>query len=281
MKPDEDEQTFGSADDQSQLRTDWHTHHLMIVTCEDRSGSWIVTWKHTVPYSSTQKQKLLHILSQVISEQIRSAVTTATQLTVVWVVSYDVVSSAPVPQKKSGISGARHNVAVPSDVGLWPSQTRHHVPVAKNDLGQLSCIGETSPLDNKVQLEYKIHLQRTIKNMWNTTNQFQWNILGSSCPRSHRPGCSGCRLSPRSSVCWSGCSGPPGLWSDAYSHLSCSLHWSQEMFQELIGAKRKMNLVCGPEVCSLTNERVHLNGQMMSLLQGVSWSSTKAWEVYK
>ena len=39
-------------------------------------------------------------------------------LTVVWVVPNNVVSSTPVPQKKSGISGAGHDVAVSSDVGL-------------------------------------------------------------------------------------------------------------------------------------------------------------------
>ena len=62
----------------------------------------------------------------------------ATQLTVVGVVSDDVVPSAPVPQKKSGVSGARHDVAVSSDVGLGPGQTRNYVPVAEHDLGQLS-----------------------------------------------------------------------------------------------------------------------------------------------
>lgn len=65
-------------------------------------------------------------------------------LTVVRVVPYNVVSSAPVPQKKSGVSGAWHDVAVSSDVGLWSGQTRHHVPVAEDYLGQLSCGEEGS-----------------------------------------------------------------------------------------------------------------------------------------
>lgn len=60
-------------------------------------------------------------------------------LTVIRVVAYDVVSSTPVPQKQGGISGAGHDVAVSSDVGLRPGQTRDHIPVAKNNLGQLSC----------------------------------------------------------------------------------------------------------------------------------------------
>lgn len=60
-------------------------------------------------------------------------------LTVVRVVSNDVVSSAPVPQQESGISGAWHDVTVSSDVGLGPGQTSHHIPVAENNLSQLSC----------------------------------------------------------------------------------------------------------------------------------------------
>ena len=60
-------------------------------------------------------------------------------LTVVGIVPDDVMPSAPVPQKKSRISGARHNVAVPSDIGLGPGQTGHHIPVTKHYLGELSC----------------------------------------------------------------------------------------------------------------------------------------------
>lgn len=58
-----------------------------------------------------------------------------TSLTVIRVISYNMMSSTPVPQKKSSVSGAGHDVAVSSDVGLWPGQACHHVPVAKNNLG--------------------------------------------------------------------------------------------------------------------------------------------------
>lgn len=60
-------------------------------------------------------------------------------LTVVGIVPNNVVPSAPVPQKKSGVPGSRHDVAVPSDVRLRPGQTRHHIPVAKDNLSELSC----------------------------------------------------------------------------------------------------------------------------------------------
>ena len=55
-------------------------------------------------------------------------------LTAVRVVPYDVVSPAPVPEQKGGITRPRHNVAVPTNVRLRPGQARHHVPVAEYNL---------------------------------------------------------------------------------------------------------------------------------------------------
>lgn len=60
-------------------------------------------------------------------------------LTVVGIVSDNVVPPAPVPQQQRGISGTRDDVAVATDVRLGSGQTRHHVPVTKDDLGQLAC----------------------------------------------------------------------------------------------------------------------------------------------
>lgn len=59
-------------------------------------------------------------------------------LTVVGIVSDNVVPPTPVPQQQGGISGAGDDVAVTADVRLRPGQTRHHVPVTKDDLGQLA-----------------------------------------------------------------------------------------------------------------------------------------------
>lgn len=64
-------------------------------------------------------------------------ISTVTSLTVIGVIAYNMMPSTPVPQEKSGVSGAGHNVAVSSDVGLWSGQAGHHVPVAENYLGQL------------------------------------------------------------------------------------------------------------------------------------------------
>ncbi len=57
-------------------------------------------------------------------------------LTVVGIVSDDVVSSAPVPQQKGCISWARDNVAITSNVGLGSRKTGHHIPVTKHDLSE-------------------------------------------------------------------------------------------------------------------------------------------------
>ncbi len=57
-------------------------------------------------------------------------------LTVVGIVSDDVVPSAPVPQQKGCISWARDNVAITSNVGLGSCKTSHHIPVTKHDLSE-------------------------------------------------------------------------------------------------------------------------------------------------
>lgn len=59
-------------------------------------------------------------------------------LTVIGVVSDNMVSPAPVPQQEGGVPGTGDDVAVAPNVGFWPGQTRHHVPVTKDDLGQLA-----------------------------------------------------------------------------------------------------------------------------------------------
>lgn len=53
--------------------------------------------------------------------------------------SNTVVLSVPVPQQQGGISGARQDVAVSTDVRLRASQTRHHVTVPEHDLSQFAC----------------------------------------------------------------------------------------------------------------------------------------------
>lgn len=58
-------------------------------------------------------------------------------LTVVGIVSDDVVSSAPVPQQKGCISRAGDDVAITPNVGLRSRKTSHHIPVAKHDLSEL------------------------------------------------------------------------------------------------------------------------------------------------
>lgn len=59
-------------------------------------------------------------------------------LTVIGVVTDDMVSPTPVPEKKSCVPGPRNDVAVSSDVRFRPGQTRHHIPVAKNYLCQFA-----------------------------------------------------------------------------------------------------------------------------------------------
>lgn len=59
-------------------------------------------------------------------------------LTVIGIVSNNVVPPAPVPQQQGGIPGTGDDVAVPADVRLRSGQTRHHVPVTKDDLRQLA-----------------------------------------------------------------------------------------------------------------------------------------------
>lgn len=59
-------------------------------------------------------------------------------LTVVGIVSDDMVPPTPVPQQQGGISGTRDDVAVTADVRLRSGQARHHVPVTKDDLCQLA-----------------------------------------------------------------------------------------------------------------------------------------------
>lgn len=59
-------------------------------------------------------------------------------LTVIGIVSNNVVPPAPVPQQQGGVSGTGDDVAVASDVRLRSGQTRHHVPVTKDDLCQFA-----------------------------------------------------------------------------------------------------------------------------------------------
>lgn len=56
-----------------------------------------------------------------------------------WALSNAAVLSVPVPQQQGGISGARQDVAVSSDVRLGASQTRHHITMPKHYLSQFAC----------------------------------------------------------------------------------------------------------------------------------------------
>lgn len=38
-------QTFGSADDQAKLCTHRHTHHFLVVTCQNCPRCWVVGWE--------------------------------------------------------------------------------------------------------------------------------------------------------------------------------------------------------------------------------------------
>lgn len=132
------------------------------MSCQYCPGSRVVTWKRKIKSDKHHHKPrvrnvpllkicsvfwthfwtrniLMYTLKYRDRKTVTGVVSSMSPLTVVRVVPYNVVSSTPVPQKKSGISGAWHDVAVSSDVGLWPGQTRHDIPVAKNYLGQLSC----------------------------------------------------------------------------------------------------------------------------------------------
>ena len=118
------------------------------MSCQYCPWSRIVAWKREPSHWSEASHSCrAAVFCEVVSEQGTCSCThmhtlthvdTTPPLTVIRVVPYNVVSSTPVPQEESGVSGAWHDVAVSSDVGLWSGQTRHHIPVAKNYLGQLS-----------------------------------------------------------------------------------------------------------------------------------------------
>lgn len=120
-------------------------------------GSRVITWKRKQSYHKHRDGRTF-----------THAVSTMSPLTVVRVVPDNVVSSTPVPQKKRGISGAWHDVAVSSDVGLWPGQTRHDIPVAKNYLGELSCGEEGGgQISQRVDLPTLVgRLVTRVKKIW-------------------------------------------------------------------------------------------------------------------
>lgn len=85
-----------AADDQAQLGTHTGARHLAVMARQDGS------WGHKLCAGALSNTAVLAI---------------------------------PVPEQQCGISGARQHVAVPPNVGLRPGQARHHIPVAKHDLG--------------------------------------------------------------------------------------------------------------------------------------------------
>lgn len=60
-------------------------------------------------------------------------------LTAIGVVSDDVVTPTPVPEKQGGVPRSRHYVAVSTNVGLRPGQACDNIPVAKYNLCQFPC----------------------------------------------------------------------------------------------------------------------------------------------